>query len=78
MLIASNVKELGNAIAQKISQRFRVSTEGNIENYLGIDIDIQLGQQKVFLTMDKYMEKLLKRFKMQPKPSVTTPLPEIF
>ena len=74
--IASNVKELGNDIAKKISSRFRVSAEGKIENYLGINIDIQLEQQKVFLSMASYMEKLLKRFKMQPKPSVKVPIPE--
>ena len=78
VLIASNSKALGNSIAQRISQRFRVSTEGSIENYLGIEIDLQLDQHKAYLTMSKYMEKLLKRFKMEPKPSVTTPLQENF
>ena len=78
VLIASNSKALGNSIAQRISKRFRVSTEGSIENYLGIEIDLQLDQQKAYLTMSKYMEKLLKHFKMEPKPSVTTPLQENF
>ena len=76
VLIASNIKDLGSEIARKISNRFRVSTEGSIENYLGIEIDLQVEQQKCFLTMSKYMEKLLKRFKMEPKPSVDSPLQE--
>ena len=71
VLIASNNQALGSDIAKQISQRFRVSTEGSIENYLGIDINIQLSEQEVYLSMTKYMEKLL-------KPSVTTPLPENF
>ena len=74
VLIASNSKALGNSIAQRISKRFRVS----IENYLGIEIDLHLDQEKAYLTMSKYMEKLLKRFKMEPRPRVITPLQENF
>ena len=48
VLLASNVKTLATEIANKISSRFRVSTEGSIENYLGIEINIKLKEQKVY------------------------------
>ena len=76
VLIAASSKKLGEHIVSSITKKFRVSSEGAIENYLGIDIKIDHGQQKVYLSMSRYVEKMLKRFKMAPKPSVSTPLQE--
>ena len=78
LLIASSSKSLGGKIVAAITAKFRVSSEGEIENYLGIDIKIQVEQQKVYLSMSRYVEKMLKRFKLEPKPSVTVPLQEKF
>ena len=76
MLIAASSKALGTRIVTEITNKFKVSSEGSIENYLGIDISIQHSQHKVYLSMSRYVEKMLKRFKMEPKPSVITPLQE--
>ena len=76
VLIASNSKRLGDKIVAAITKKFRVSSEGPIETYLGIDIRINKAEQKVYLSMDRYIQKVLKRFKMLPKPNVQAPLQE--
>ena len=78
ILIAVISDLLVRQIARGIAKKLRISSEGPIENYLGIDIEIKVRESKVLLSMEKYVEKMLIRFKMKPRPSVNTPLPESF
>ena len=76
IILAGTTEELVNRYASMISKTFRVSSEGPLHTYLGFDIDVQLEKKQVQLCMDKYMEKVFRRFKLEPKQSVVTPLPE--
>ena len=78
ILIAANSDTLVRQVAKQIYKKSRISPEGPIETYLGIDIEIKVSESKVLLIMEKYVEKMLKRFKMEPRPSVNTPQPESF
>ena len=53
-----------------------MSSEGPLTSYLGFSIAVDLAKRRVELSMRTYMEKAFKKFKLVPKQSVTTPLPE--
>jgi transposase InsO family protein len=76
ILIAGTSPELVAHYVDVIGKEFKVSAEGVIKHYLGFDITIDLSKKRVELCMAGYMEKVLKRFKMVPKQSIVTPLPE--
>ncbi len=49
-----------------------------LESYLGFDIDYKPDEQSCEINMEPFIERVYKRFKMVPKTSVRTPLPENF
>ncbi|CAM9215323.1 unnamed protein product, partial [Ectocarpus fasciculatus] len=78
ILLAATTVELLRRYSSLISKAFRVSSEGPLTSYLGFDLEIDLRAYRIYLLMDRFMEKAFKRFKLVPKQSVRTPLPENF
>ena len=78
ILFASNSESTVLEYSKKVSNKFRVSQEGPISSYLGIDIVIDRVKKTVSLSMENYVLKMMKRFKLLPKQSVKLPLPENF
>lgn len=78
ILLAATSMQLVNKYSSLISAKFRVSSEGQITNYLGLDIVIKLEQHRVYLCMAEFMEKVFKRFRLTAKQSAVIPLPENF
>lgn len=76
IIIAASTAELVAHYAKLISKTFRVSSEGPLTSYLGIDIRIDLTRRRVELCMAKFMEKVFQRFKLTVKQSVRSPLPD--
>ncbi len=76
IILAATSSALAAHYSALISKRFRVSSEGPLSTYLGFDIRTYLSQHRVELSMAGYVERMYKRFRLVPKQSVTTPLPE--
>jgi hypothetical protein len=73
IIIAASTAELANHYAKLILTTFRVSSEGPLTTYLGIDVEIDLTKRKVELCMAKFMEKVFRRFKLVAKQSASMP-----
>ena len=78
LLFAASTGELLHRYAGLVSKAFLVSSEGPLSSYLGFDLEIDLRRHRVFLLMQRFMEKVFNRFKLVAKQSVKTPLPENF
>ena len=76
ILLAGSTQAVVDYFAQKISETFRVSSEGPLTTYLGFDIEVDLATKTVKLSMSRYVEKMYERFKMAVKQSVVVPLQE--
>ena len=76
ILVAASNAELAAYYSKRISDTFRVSSEGPLTNYLGFDIMVDLANHRVSICMSRYVEKMFERFKMVVKQSVVTPLQE--
>jgi transposase InsO family protein len=59
---------------QKLKHRFKVRDLGRASTYLGLDID-QRSDGSIFLSQQRYIEEILKRFAMDNCKPVSTPLP---
>ena len=78
LLLYATTVELLHRYASLVSKAFLVSSEGPLTSYLGFDLEIDLRAYRVLLLMQRFMEKVFKRFKLVAKQSVKTPLPENF
>jgi hypothetical protein len=78
IIFAGSTDELTAQYSTMVSRRFRISSEGPLTTYLGFDIRLEPSTQKIYVCMQRFMEKVFKKFKMVAKASVKTPLPENF
>ena len=78
ILIAASNQKLLDTVLSKLRSKFRVSSEGVIDNYLGITINIASDLKSVRLNMEDYVVQMCKRFKVAVKQSVNTPMEENF
>ena len=69
IILAASTADLVSRYASLIAAEFRASSEGPLTNYLCFKIAIDLGRQRVELSMPRYMEKVHQRFKVVPSRS---------
>ena len=63
-------------IFEAIKAKFRVSSDGRLDNFLGIKIEQEELGAPFELSMCGYEEKLFARYKLSPRQSVLTPMVE--
>jgi len=78
IILAATSQDIVSRYAKMISGSFRVSSEGPLESYLGVNVKLNLQERTAHLEMRQYVENMYKRFGMSPKQSVDTPLPDKF
>lgn len=76
IILAASTAELVSHYAMLISKTFRVSSDGPLTTYLGIDIKIDRVSRKVELCMAKFIKKVFSRFKLTAMHSGSVPLRE--
>ena len=72
IMLAASTTELVIKYAKRIAEGFKVSSEGPLDNFLGISIRVD----RVELSMPTFMEKVFKRFKLVAKQSIVVPMQE--
>ena len=65
-------------IFEAIKAKFRVSSEGRLDNFLGIKVEQERLGGAFELSMSEYVDKMFTRYKMSVKQSVLTPMVENF
>ena len=63
---------------EAIKTKFRVSSDGRLDNFLGIKIEQDELGAPFELSMCEYVEKIFARYKLSPRQSVLTPMVENF
>ena len=72
IMFGSNKDELAKGFAEEMKSEFEMSMIGELTFYLGLQI-----QQKntgTFISQEKYLREMLKRFKMEDCKPVSTPM----
>ena len=67
LILACTSRALIDEITGKIKERFRISSDGPLDNSLGIKITTEADSGGALLSMSEYIEKMFKRFKLAPK-----------
>ena len=76
IILAASTSEILSHYSALLANEFKMGDEGPLTTYLGFDISINLKAREVKLCMKKFVEKCYKRFKLEQKQSVCTPLPD--
>ena len=74
MLIASNDKSEIDALKRQLNKRFSMKNLGAASRILGIDIKRDRSNKELVLSLQHYLEKVLKGFGMLESKAVTTPI----
>jgi hypothetical protein len=76
IILAASTADIVTHFSGLLAKEFKVGDEGPLTTYLGFDISVDLKAREVKLCMQKFVEKCYNRFKLVPKQSVSTPLPD--
>ena len=74
LLLACSKKSILEEISNAIKKRFRISSSGELDIFLGINITFGLNRKFIELGMRDYIEKIFKRFGLVAKQSVKSPM----
>lgn len=74
ILIAGKSKAKIHALKNDLSSEFEMKDMGDVKRVLGIDIIGDRNQGTIFMTQQRYLEKVLSRYGMSSAKSVNTPL----
>ena len=74
LLLACSKRSLLDEIINAIKKRFRISSSGELDMFLGIKLTFGADRKWLELGMLEYIEKIFKRFKLVPKQSVKSPM----
>lgn len=72
-LIFSNNEKLKNAVKSQLTENFEMKDLGTVKR-LGMNITRNRDNRTLWFDQEDYIQKILKKFKMQNSKSVTTPL----
>ena len=74
LILACSKKSLLEELANAIKKRFRISSSGELDTFLGINMSFGVNRECLLLGMNEYIEKIFKRFGLVPKQSVKSPM----
>ena len=74
LILACSKRSLLNEISDAIKKRFRISSCGELDTFLGINLSFGIDRKYILLSMSEYVEKLFKRFGLVAKQSVKSPM----
>lgn len=74
ILICSKKKNLIYDVKKKLFQRFRMKDIGKVDNYIGITINYDQKNNKLTLNQTKYIESLIKKYKLENSKCYETPM----
>jgi len=78
IILAATSQGLVNSIAQKISAEFNVSLSDDLDRFLNMDIRVERELNRVTISQERYIDEIWKKFNLQVKSSVKSPLLEGF
>ena len=72
IMFGSNKYELAKGFAEEMKSKFEMSMIGELTFYLGLQI--QQNNTRIFISQEKYLREMLKRFRIEDWKLVSTPM----
>ncbi|KAK2578707.1 hypothetical protein KPH14_012663 [Odynerus spinipes] len=71
--MTSSSEKDADELLQKLKEKFKLTATADVKNFLGIEI-IRLLDGSIFINQEKYIQKILERYKMEDSKPVSTPI----
>ena len=72
IIFGSNIDNLSQKFAEEMRKEFEISMIGELSFFLGLHIS--QSNKGIFISQSKYTKEMLKKFKMEDRKPITTPM----